>query len=137
MKANEVPQDDANIFEGKTKDIQYALDENGNYTVVKSLGWTPKNEVMQHAWDVEIERINEARELVLNKEKSPIYFHMINNLMDIKLLAAYTGFNRFSTKRHMKPSVFEKLSGEKIKKYLEAFGMKTRDELYTYECKGK
>lgn len=47
MKSKDVPQDDANMLQGKFKEPVYSLDENGNYVVVPSVGWDPKNAVMQ------------------------------------------------------------------------------------------
>lgn len=76
MKTTEVPQDDANMFEGKTHELQYAIDENGNYTTVKSVGWETKNQIMQQAWDVEKDKIQKALDAVLNGSKSPIYYFL-------------------------------------------------------------
>lgn len=39
MKADEVPQDDEDLFEGKFTLLQYALDDKGGYTQVGSKGW--------------------------------------------------------------------------------------------------
>ncbi|MBK8807643.1 MAG: hypothetical protein IPO21_13800 [Bacteroidales bacterium] len=133
MKVNQVPQDDANIFDGKTQDVQYALDENGKYTIVKSVGWQPKNDAISHAWELEQEKIEEARALVVAGKKSPIYYHMFKNLMDVKLLASYTGFFVFTVKRHFKPNVFNELSEKKLQRYVEAFRMKHIDDLYNIE----
>jgi hypothetical protein len=130
VKVDEVPQDDANLFEGKTRDVQYALNEDGKYTTVKSVGWEPKNIVMLQAWEYEHDKISEARNLVKEGKKSPVYYHMIRCLMDIKLLASYTGFSRFKIKRHFKPEIFNKLSNEKLDKYVYAFGMKEREDLF-------
>ena len=76
MKENEVPQDDGNLFEGKTRDVQYAVDKNGKYVAVKSIGWDPKNAMLHQAWEVENKKISEAKDLVIKGIKSPIYFHM-------------------------------------------------------------
>lgn len=129
MKVNEVPQDDAHLMEGKTRDLQYALDKDGKYTTVKSVGWEPKNDAMISAWEYENVKIEEAFEMVEKGEKSPIYYYMIKSLMDIKLLASYSGFSRFKVKRHFKPEIFKKLSEEKLNKYVYAFGLKNTSEL--------
>ncbi|MBN1186275.1 MAG: hypothetical protein JXB49_28620 [Bacteroidales bacterium] len=129
MKVNEVPQDDANLFEGKTRDVQYALDENGKYTTVKSVGWDPKNTALQQAWEIENIKINDARKLVKEGFKSPLYYHMIRCLMNVKLVAAYTGYSKIKVKKHFKPSVFNKLTNKQLEKYLYTFGLKNIDEL--------
>lgn len=130
MKVNEVPQDDANLFEGKTRDVQYALDQNGKYITVKSVGWDPKNTAMLSAWEYENKKISEALTLVESGKKSPLYYYMIKCLMDVKILASYTGFSRFKVRRHFKPDVFKKLSEEKLDKYVYAFGLKDRSEIF-------
>jgi len=134
MKINEVPQDDAHMLEGKTKEIQYAVDENGNYTRVKSVGWEPKNIIMQQAWD----EVNENIEMALNEvkagKKSPIYYFMHKNIMTVSLLAEYTGFFGWTVNRHFKPSIFAKLSDKKLEKYAEAFQLNHIDELKNFNA---
>jgi hypothetical protein len=130
VKANEVPQDDAHLMEGKTRDLQYALDKDGKYTTVKSVGWEPKNTALLGAWEYENTKIDEALRLVKDGIKSPIYYFMIKSLMNTSLLASYTGFSRFRIKRHFKPNVFKKLSEEKLDKYVYAFGLKERSDLF-------
>jgi len=129
MKEKEVPQDDANMFEGRTRELQYAVGKDGKYTTVKSVGWEPKNIVMQQAWDVENEKIDNAYKLLKSGAKSPIYYFYYKCLMDMKILAMYTGFSRFRIKRHFKPKYFKKLSAKELDKYVYAFGLKDRNEL--------
>ncbi|NOY49639.1 MAG: hypothetical protein GXO88_03600 [Chlorobi bacterium] len=121
MKATEVPQDDANMMQGKFREPVYSLDENGNYTTVRSVGWDPKNEVMQEAWDAINEKIASTREKVIAGELSPIAYHLEKNLMDVGLLAKYTGLWKFKVKRHLKPRYFNKLSNDTLLKYAEVF----------------
>ncbi len=129
MKKNEVPQDDANMTEGITKELQYALDEDGNYVEVKSVGWEPKNIVMQHAWDEVKEDIKMAVKKIKIGEKSPIYFFMYTFMMDEKILSEYTGFWVITIKRHLKPSVFKKLSDDKLEVYRRVFKLDSIIEL--------
>ncbi len=123
MKKWEVPQDDANMMEGKLKEPIYVLDENGKYTRAYSVGWDPKNAVMQNAWDEINERVEQTRRQVLKGEVSPVKYYMEKNIMDAGLLAKYTGFWRWSIKRHFKPAVFKKLKREVLEKYAEAFNI--------------
>ena len=135
MKTNEVPQDDANMFEGKMHELQYAVDDNGKYTTIKSVGWGSKNIVMQQAWDIENEKIASALDLVQKGEKSPIYYFLFKCLMDIKILSLYTGFSRFKIRRHFKPKHFNKLTSEQLDKYAYAFGFKDKNELTNFTGK--
>jgi hypothetical protein len=126
MKIKDVPQDDAGFLqEGKVRDVCYAVDENGNYTQVLSLGWDPKNEAMRMAWEIVHEKAAKVRAKVLLGKLSPIAFHMERCMMDVSLLAQYTGIHKRKIKRHLKPSGFEKITAEEFALYAEAFNITT------------
>jgi len=121
MKAKEVPQDDANMLQGKLKEPVYSVDENGNYTTVQSVGWDPKNAVMQQAWDAIHEKTEAVRQKVLSGELSPIAYYMEKEIMDTGLLSKYMGLWKWTVKKHLKQKHFEKLSDKLIKKYADIF----------------
>ena len=126
MKKENVPQDLSAL--GKlTKEVCYATDESGNYVTQLSDGWDVKISALDVAWDDIKVRVEKARQQVLNGEASPILFFMEYRLMDIKLLADYTGFWQWQIKRHLKPDVFNALSESKLKKYAEAFNTSVAD----------
>src|SRR4249919_2907944 len=120
MKKEELPQDLGAL--GKiTGEVCYVVDESGNYTTKLSNGWEVKSSALDVAWkDVE-QRIIAAKEKVDRREASPILFFMELRVMDISILAAYTGFWKWQVKRHLKYSVFEKLSATRLAKYAELF----------------
>ena len=136
MKKEEVPQDDANMFEGKTRELQYALDEEGNYIAVKSVGWDAKNVVMQQAWDDVNEKINEARSEVMSGKKSVLYYHMVKNMMDVSLLAEYSGVWKFWVKRHLTPKGFRNIKEGTLNKYLSALNLTSLEDLQNIEAHG-
>ena len=120
MKKEEIPQDLGAL--GKiTGEICYAVDESGKYSTVLSNGWEIKSAALEVAWkDVE-QRIESARQKVEKREASPILFFMELRVMDVPIVAAYTGFWKWQVKRHLKYSVFEKLSEAKLARYAELF----------------
>ena len=61
MKIDEVPQDGAFMIKGKIRDLCYAVDKDGRYTSTLSMGWKPKNEAIQLAWDQVYEHLEECR----------------------------------------------------------------------------
>ena len=126
MKKDEIPQDLSAL--GKiTKEVCYATDSSGKYTTELSSGWDVKIEALNTAWgDIE-KRIAAAKQKVLNNEASPIYFFMEYRLMDVSILADYTGFWQWQIKRHLKPSVYKGLSDKKLQKYAEAFNTTISD----------
>lgn len=135
MKTDEVPQEDAGAFEKEFKVLQYAVDENGKFTTVKSVGWNPKTVVMQNAWDFENEKAEIARQLVLKGKKSPLYYHAKKNMMNAGLLAGYTGFCRISVMLHFYPGRFKRLSHKKLKKYADVFGFTSVEQLFQLDTK--
>lgn len=124
MKKEQVPQDDANMLEGKFREPCYVLDDEGKYTTVRSVGWEPKNIVMQDAWDEVNHRIEKVKQSVLNNEKSPIAYYMEKNLMDTKILASYVGLWRWTVKKHLKMKAFNKLDDTILLKYADTFDIK-------------
>jgi len=128
LKAKDVPQDDANMLQGKLREPIYSLDENGNYTTVQSVGWNPKNEVMKEAWDQVNEKVEHARNKVLSGEMSPLGYYIEKNIMDIGLVAKYMGIWRWTVKRHLKPNIFARLKEETLEKYAQVFNI-TKEQL--------
>jgi hypothetical protein len=126
MKKDEVPQDLSSL--GKiTREVCYATDETGKYTTQLSKGWDVKINALDAAWaDIE-KRTAQARQRVENGEASPLLFFMEYRLMDISILAGYTGFWQWQIKHHLKPNIFANLSERKLKKYAEAFDIKVAD----------
>ena len=126
MKKEDVPQDVSAL--GKiTKEVCYATDSEGKYTTELSKGWDVKITALDKAWeDIDV-RIANARQKVLNGEASPLLFFMEKGIMDISLLADYTGFWQWQIKRHLKPDVFNNLSDKKLQRYAEVFNVSVDD----------
>ncbi len=126
MKKEEVPQDLSSLAKF-TKEVCYATDSSGKYITELSSGWDVKIKALDVAWEDIKKRIEAASEQVLNNNASPLLFFMEYRLMDISILAEYTGFWKWQIKRHLKPGVFKNLSNEKLQKYAEAFNIKVED----------
>lgn len=122
MKKSEVPQDDS-FLRDISRELCYAKNENEKYETALSKGWNVKHEALVVAWEDINERLELAREQVMKGRKSPIYYFMEKNLMDVALLSAYTGFWKCTIRRHFKPKVFAKLSDKKLAKYALAFDL--------------
>lgn len=127
MKSKDVPQDDANMMQGKFREPVYSLDKEGKYTTIRSVGWDPKNEVMQEAWDAINEKVKEIKQKVINGELSPIAYYTEKNIMDIGLVAKYMGLWKWTVKKHLKPKNFNKLNDKTLEKYAEVFDISKED----------
>jgi hypothetical protein len=126
MKKENVPQDMSSL--GKiTKEVCYATDSSGKYVTELSSGWDVKINALDVAWKDIAERTAKAKQQVLNGQASPLLFFMEYRLMDIGILADYTGFWKWQIKMHIKPTLFKKLSDKKLQKYAEAFNVKVDD----------
>lgn len=120
MKKDEIPQDPGAL--GKiAKELSYVVDENGNYTTGFSTGWEIKMKALDVAWENVEKRITEAKQKVLNGEASPLLYYMELKLMDVEIVAGYTGFWKWQVKKHLKPEVFKKLPNRKLEKYARLF----------------
>ncbi len=126
MKKEDIPQDPSALNK-LTKEVVYAVDSSGNYTTELSTGWEVKTTALDVAWkDIE-QRIEQAHQKVINNEASPLLYFIELRLMDIGIVAAYTGFWKWTIKQHLKPAVFKKLSEQKLKKYAEAFNISVEE----------
>ena len=107
MKKEEIPQDDGALNK-LTKEVVYAVDGSGKYSTELSTGWDVKTKALNLAWEDIEKRIETARQKVLNNEASPILYFLELRLMDMGILAAYTGFWKWTIKSHLKPE-FKKI----------------------------
>ncbi len=133
MKKDKLPQDPSALNK-VTREVCYVKDDGSKYEQSLSTGWKVKADALDEAWKEINRRIEDARIAVEKGEKSPVLFFMELNLMDFPTLSGYTGFWKFSIKRHMKPKVFRKLSEKKLGIYAKAFKISI-DELKSFDGK--
>jgi len=127
MKRNQVPQDDEQLFEGRTREVCYAVDDDGHYVQVLSTGWDPKNAALRQTWDAINEEAQEILRQVQKEEISPIAFFMAQGLFDIKLLSDYTGLPKRKIKTHLIPETFHRLDQETLQIYADVFNVSVDD----------
>ena len=120
MKKEDVPQDKSALGE-ITKEVVYATDTSGKYTTQLSEGWEIKVTALDTAWQDIEKRTAAAKKKVANNEVSPLFYFMERALMDVSILAGYTGFWKWQIKRHLTPDGFKKLSDKQLKIYAEVF----------------
>ena len=126
MKKEEIPQDDGAL--GRiAKELTYVVGEDGKYETAQSSGWDVKTEALDVAWDEVNHKIEAAKQKVLSGNASPILYFMEKKIMDISILSAYTGFWKWTIKRHLKPSIFKNLPEEKLRKYAELFEISVQE----------
>ncbi len=121
MKKEDVPQQGG--LNAGCREVNYATDSDGHYSLEQSDGWEAKNIALRQAWEVVIEQLRDALAEVKSGEKSALAYHMVKNQMDPALLAKYSGIARWRVKRHLKPTVFAKLDDAALDPYMQLFGM--------------
>lgn len=117
MKVEDVPQDMKYLKDAVVRDQDYAVDAKGNYQMVESDGWTPKNDALEVTWDAIHEECEEILERVVKGETSLLEYYAARNLMDINLLSKYTGFSKRTIRKHFQPDVFAALDRATLEKY--------------------
>jgi len=118
MKTGDVPQDQDPTFEGSTK-ICYAVGDDGQFTSVKTSGWTVEAEAKDRAWKTIETDLTATRDRVRMGAASPLEYFMKLRLMDSQLLAANMGMFHWRVKRHLRPRHFNKLSDKWVARYAQ------------------
>ena len=124
MQLDEVPQDGLDYKErNRLRKLMYAVDKEGHYTGIPSVGWEAENAATKSAWDEVAEVLRETEEAVRAGKLSPIAYFMQKSLMDLPLLARYIGKWQWTVRRHMKPAGFAKLSDATLAAYAGVFNI--------------
>lgn len=132
MKKKDVPQDDENLFEGKFKVVKYAVDDDGNYGTVGSVGWEPENTVLNQAWDEINKKVEETKKQIEAGKLSPLAYHMEKNIMDVGMLSQYMDISKRKVSQHLEAKGFNELDEKTLKQYAEVFDISV-EELKTVE----
>jgi hypothetical protein len=127
MKKEETPQDKSPL-ENHFPELCYVKNEKGEYDTCQSKGWNIKTSALDNAWDEIQERITNAKLAVEQGKKSPIYYYMEKNLMDISILSSYVKYSSFRVRWHLRPSVYKKLKSNILQRYAKVFDISI-DEL--------
>jgi len=120
MKIKEVPQDGVILESSGVRDVCYAVDENGKYTQVISVGWEPKNDAINFAWAAINEETEKIKTEVLSGKLSPLAYHLHKLVMTPAILADYSGFSKRKIKKFCEPKPFSGLKYDDLLKLADA-----------------
>ena len=117
---------------GQYRELLYNYSQDGNFE--KNVGYHNESErvILQQAWDLFQERIEEARQRVLAGKVSPISYYMEKILTDPMSLSMMAGVPIWKVNLHLRPFFFRRMSDKTRKKYAEAFNI-TVDQLNKVE----
>jgi len=126
MKKADVPQEES-MLDGHQRAC-YALDEQGRYVVVGSIGWEVEKVVNSQANDEVRQAIVTALDGIRAGKLSPLAYHMARRQMDTAMLSAYSGIARLRIRWHLRPGPFARLPAALLRRYAEALHL-SADEL--------
>jgi hypothetical protein len=106
---------------GKSRELIYNYDQDGNFDKKVMFHGEPDRVILQQAWDLFNDRIEEARQKVLAGKVSPIVYYMEKNLADPLNLSMMAGIPIWRVKWHFRPMAFRRLSNKILQKYADAF----------------
>ncbi len=117
---------------GQYRELLYDYNEKGNFEKTVGYHGEPDRIILQQAWDLFNERIEEAKNKVIAGKASPVVYYMEKNLLDPLNLSMIAGISLWRVKWHFRPGVFKKLKESTLQKYAKAFNI-TIDELKNIE----
>lgn len=118
MKVTEVPQDQDPTFEGGKK-LCYAVNENGQFTQVKTSGWKIEAEAKDLAWNAIHRDLEKTKNKVQKNQASSLEYYMKLRLMDTRLLAQNMNLNPLRVWWHLRPGPFSRLSNKWLERYAD------------------
>lgn len=121
MDKEQVPQDKNPYLDKNFKTVVYAIDEDGSYTKVPSIGWEPENFAQKQAWDSVAEDVEQTKNRVMAGNLSPIAYYTEKFQFSIRRLANLTGFSKREIKKHFSPKVFAKIDNKSLEIYSQVF----------------
>jgi len=113
---------------GQHRELSYSYQDGGNYEKTVGFHGEADRVILQQAWDLFNERIEDARQRVLAGKVSPVVFYMEKNLLDPLNLSMMARISLWRVKWHFKPGVFKRLNDKTLQKYATAFNI-TVDQL--------
>jgi len=113
---------------GQYRELSYSYQDGGEFQKTVGFHGEADRLILQQAWDLFHERIEEARQSVLAGKASPVVYYMEKNLLDPLNLSMMAGISVWRVKWHFKPGVFKRLNESTLQKYATAFNI-TIDQL--------
>ena len=121
MKKADVPQQGG--LNAGCREVSYAVDSDGRYTLEQSKGWEAKNIALRQAWSAIADQLRVVIAEIAAGKQSTLAYYMVQQQMDPQLLSQYSGVARWRVKRHLKPAVFAKLDAATLRPYTELFAV--------------
>lgn len=122
MRADDLPQAPNPLFENERKAV-YAVNDAGDYVVVKTGGTEVDFSATLDAGEWFAEQAEAARQRVLQGQSSALEYWMYEKRMDVPTLAQATGLWQWRIRRHLRPTIFARLSAQILQRHADALGL--------------
>lgn len=108
---------------GQFRELLYSYQNDGKFE--KTVGYHGESDrlILQQAWDLFHERMEDAKQRVVAGKVSPVVYYMEKNLLDPLNLSMMAGISLWRVKWHFKPRVFQRLKEKTLQKYAVAFNI--------------
>ncbi len=126
MRIDEVPTQTRDQFDNQRKAV-YAVDQNGNYHIVRSGGDEAEVAVTLEAVAWFEQLASEALVRVKAGQSSPLEYFMYRQRMDVPTLSQATGIWQWRIRRHLKPTNFRALSSVLLQRYADAMNISMQE----------
>ena len=107
--------------------VTYKPNAEGRVEGIRDDGFEDSNLVHEVAWQVIHRDAAEAWRQVREGRKSPLYYHMVANLLNPQMLAREVGMWTWRVRRHFRPGVFASLKPSMLQKYAGALRLTVQE----------
>jgi hypothetical protein len=123
VRTDRVPQDGETTTYGGGRKLLYAVDRDGRYVGVQSVGWEVEAAATRSALEDMGRQRDAAWERASRGESSPLEYYMYYRRMDLAVLAQTSGFWQWRIRRHFRLPVYARLSERVLTRYSEVLGI--------------
>lgn len=108
--------------------LTYRPGADGHVEARRDDGFEDVGMVHDRAWEIIHRDAADAWQQARDGRSSPLYYHMVANLLDVEGLAQCVGLWTWRVRRHLRPDVFRRLGPALLQKYAWALRL-TVEEL--------
>ena len=103
------------------RELFYSFDREKGFSAKVDYQYDANQTIIRQSWDAAEERLNEVKQKVIERKRSPIAYYMEKQLMEVPMLAAYTGFSKWRVRWHLTIPGFRRLKSSTLEKYAGIF----------------
>ena len=103
------------------RELFYSFDREKGFSAKVDYQYDANQTIIRQSWDAAEERLNAVRRKVIEGKRSPIAYFMEKQLMEVPMLAAYTGFSKWKVRWHLSVAGFRRMKPASLETYAGVF----------------